>query len=143
MKTIADSRPKWAKCIPAFRLQNSPYLCVFKYARAVKQKVVNEAENRERDWGERKKNRLFCSLPVFRLTRRKNYTGQCKTQTADYCFHHANENVTTIVPLFSNPKNNSPQSVRSLHSLHCPKTIPFGAAHTIPIYSEGVPLTHQ
>ena len=37
-------------------------------------------------------------------------SGQCKTQTADYCFHHANENVTTIVPLFSNPKNNSPQS---------------------------------
>ena len=25
---------------------------VFKYARAVKQKVWNEAENRERDWGE-------------------------------------------------------------------------------------------
>ena len=23
-------------------------------------------------------------------------SGQCKTQTADYCFHHANENVTTI-----------------------------------------------
>ena len=41
--------------------------------------------------------------------------GQCKTQTADYCFPHANEYVTTIVPLFSNPKNNSPQSVRSLH----------------------------
>ena len=36
-------------------------------------------------------------------------------QTADYCFHHANENVTTIVPLYSNPKNNSPQSVRSLY----------------------------
>ena len=33
-------------------LQNSPYFCVFKYARAVKQKVWNEAENRERDWGE-------------------------------------------------------------------------------------------
>ena len=32
------------------RLQNSPYFCVFKYARAVKQKVWNEAENRERDW---------------------------------------------------------------------------------------------
>ena len=31
------------------RLQNSPYFCVFKYARAVKQKVWNEAENRERD----------------------------------------------------------------------------------------------
>ena len=30
------------------RLQNSPYFCVFKYARAVKQKV--EAENKERDW---------------------------------------------------------------------------------------------
>ena len=70
-----------------FRLQNSPYFCVFKYARAVKQKVWNEAENRERDWGEtlvrfacvrllrhslpisllilRKK--LFCSLSVFSL----------------------------------------------------------------------------
>ena len=34
------------------RLQNSPYFCVFKYARAVKQKVWNEAENRERDWGD-------------------------------------------------------------------------------------------
>ena len=34
------------------RLQNSPYFCVFKYARAVKKKVWNEAENRERDWGE-------------------------------------------------------------------------------------------
>ena len=29
--------------------------------------------------------------------------GQCKMQTADYCFHHANEYVTTIVPLFANP----------------------------------------
>ena len=64
------------------RLQNSPYFCVFKYARAVKQKV--EAENKERDCaGEARavrarkiltprftdfftdfeeKNRLFCSL---------------------------------------------------------------------------------
>ena len=33
------------------RLQNSPYFCVFKYARTVKQKVWNEAENRERDLG--------------------------------------------------------------------------------------------
>ena len=33
------------------RLQNSPYFCVFKYARAVEQKVGNEAENRERDLG--------------------------------------------------------------------------------------------
>ena len=37
------------------RLQNSPYFCVFKYARAVKQKVWNEAEKRERDWGETRK----------------------------------------------------------------------------------------
>ena len=28
------------------RLQNSPYFCVFKYVRVVKQKVWNEAENR-------------------------------------------------------------------------------------------------
>ena len=34
------------------RLQNSPCFCVFKYTRAVKQKVWNEAENTERDWGE-------------------------------------------------------------------------------------------
>ena len=68
------------------RLQNSPYFCLFKYAQAVEQKVWNEAENRERDWGEtcearelrarktltscftdfftdfEKKNRLLCSL---------------------------------------------------------------------------------
>ena len=42
------------------RLQNSPYFCVFKYARAVKQKIWNEAENRERDWGETLK--FFFSL---------------------------------------------------------------------------------
>ena len=34
-----------------------------------------------------------------------------KTQTANYCFHYANENVTTIVTLFSNLKT----IVRSLH----------------------------
>ena len=39
-------------------LQNNPYFCVFKYARAVKQKVGNEAENSERDWGETLKIRL-------------------------------------------------------------------------------------
>ena len=39
------------------RLQNSPYFYVFKYALAVKQKVWNKAENRERD-------RLFFSLQV-------------------------------------------------------------------------------
>ena len=35
-------------CQSSSRLQNSPYFCVFKYARAVKQKVCNEAENRAR-----------------------------------------------------------------------------------------------
>ena len=35
------------------RLQNSPYFCVFKFARTVKQKVWNEAENRE-ETGERR-----------------------------------------------------------------------------------------
>ena len=40
-------------CREAFaRLQNSPFFWVFKYARAVKQKVWNEAENTEQDWGE-------------------------------------------------------------------------------------------
>ena len=32
-----------------FRLQNSPYFCVFEYVRAVKQKAWNDAENRERE----------------------------------------------------------------------------------------------
>ena len=56
--------PKMAK------LQNSPYFCVFKYARAVKQKVWNEAENRAYDSSPisllilRKKTRLFCSLKM-------------------------------------------------------------------------------
>ena len=35
-------------------------------------------------------------------------------QTADYCFHHANQRVTTIVPLFQERENNILQSVRSL-----------------------------
>ena len=39
-----------------------------------------------------------------------NKIGQCKTQTPDYCLHHANEYVATKVPSFSNTKNNSPQS---------------------------------
>ena len=41
------------------RLQNSPYFCVFNYARAVKQKVCNQAENSERDWGETLKIQSF------------------------------------------------------------------------------------
>ena len=51
------------KWIQNRRLQNSPHFCVFKYARAVKQKVWNEAENRERDWGETLKNTVFSLSP--------------------------------------------------------------------------------
>ena len=54
---------KMCQSIKHFRLQNSPYFCAFKYARAVKQKVWNEAENRERDWGETLKIRFFFSQP--------------------------------------------------------------------------------
>ena len=51
---------KFAHNIKKIRLQNSPYFCVFKYAPAVKQKVWNEAENREQDWGEMLKIRTVC-----------------------------------------------------------------------------------
>ena len=37
--------PLWFLCILSNRLQNSPYFCIFKYVRAVKQKVWNKAEN--------------------------------------------------------------------------------------------------
>ena len=51
-----------------FTLQNSPYFCVLKYARAVKQKVWNKAENRERDWRETLKIRIiFFSLASHAL----------------------------------------------------------------------------
>ena len=50
----------------------SPYFCVFKYARAVKQKVWNEAENSEGDWGE---SFLFSRLTLARALRaRKTIT---------------------------------------------------------------------
>ena len=48
------------------RLQNSPHFCVFKYGRAVKQKVCNEAENKGRDWGETLKI-LSSHTPVVRV----------------------------------------------------------------------------
>ena len=61
------------------RLQNSPNFCVFKYARAVQQKVWNviwnEAENRERDWGETPRVRLLRHpLPISLLILRKKPT---------------------------------------------------------------------
>ena len=53
------------------RLQESPYFCVFKHVRAVKQRVWNEAENSERGWGETLKIQsfFFLSLSLSRLTR--------------------------------------------------------------------------
>ena len=48
------------------RLQHSPYFCVFKYARVVKQKVWNEAETRERDWEEALKIRA-CEARALRV----------------------------------------------------------------------------
>ena len=59
-----------------FRLQNSPYFCVCKYARAVKQKVWNEAENRARDWGE-----TVFFLSVFFLSREARALRAPKTLT--------------------------------------------------------------
>ena len=61
------------------RLQNNPYFCVFKYARAVKRKVWNEAENRER-YGRVKLARfarvslLRHALPISLLILRKKLT---------------------------------------------------------------------
>ena len=75
------------------RLQNSPYFCVFKYARAVKQEVWNETENREWDSSHARralrarktdttlyrflywfweKNRLSCSLVIQRCVEHVN-----------------------------------------------------------------------
>ena len=53
------------------RLQHSPYFCVFKYARAVKQKVWNEAENRERV------RPLRQALPISLLILRKKLDCFC------------------------------------------------------------------
>ena len=49
--------PKWEV---RANVDGSPYFSVFNYARAVKQKVRNEAENKERDWEETLK--IFFSL---------------------------------------------------------------------------------
>ena len=49
-----------------FRLQNSPYFSVFKYARAVEQKVWNEAENREACDARALRHALPISLLILR-----------------------------------------------------------------------------
>ena len=45
--TSSNCQVKIARFYEFFRLQNSSYFCVFKYARAVKQKVWNEVEKSE------------------------------------------------------------------------------------------------
>ena len=55
------------------RLQNSPYFYVFSHARTAKQTIWNEAENRERDWGETLKIRLT-SCETRPLRARKTLT---------------------------------------------------------------------
>ena len=62
--------------------KNSPYFCVFKYARAVEQKVWNEAENGEWDWGETLLILLRHALPISLLILRKKPTVlQSKTKS--------------------------------------------------------------
>ena len=60
------------------RLQNSPYFGIFKYAQALKKEVWNEAENRERDWGETLKIRA-CEARELRAR---------KTYATLYRFHY-------------------------------------------------------
>ena len=55
-----------------YRLQNSPYFCVFKYVRTVKQKLWSEAENGERDLGETSYGRV--GLARFARVRLWPYT---------------------------------------------------------------------
>ena len=57
--------------------------CVFKYARAFKQKVWNEADNRERDWGE--------TLKFFFLSPHTPYACEARARSAR----------KTITPRFS------------------------------------------
>ena len=51
------------------RLQNGRYSCVFKYARAVKQKVWSETENGERYWRDRVRLALFARVRFLTYTK--------------------------------------------------------------------------
>ena len=67
---VQEKKRNTLSCVHVLhRLQNSPYFYVFKYGRTVKQKVWNEAENRERDWGETLKIFLSPHTPCGRLRR--------------------------------------------------------------------------
>ena len=70
------------------RLQNSPYFCVFKYARAVKQKVRNEGENRERDWGETRKTLTPRFTDFFTdFEKKPNVLQSIIPPVSSVCFH--------------------------------------------------------
>ena len=55
---------------------------------------------------------LFTNHTIFALNR---VIAVLNPVSVKRSFQHANEYVRTIVPLISNPKNNSPRSARSLH----------------------------
>ena len=77
---------------------NSPYFCIFKCTRAVKQKAWNEAENRERDWGE-------TPHKCVRLTRFARVKLLCHALPISLLILRKNLNVwqSTIVPLTISP----------------------------------------
>ena len=89
------------------RLQNSPYFCVFKYARAVKQKVGNEAENRERDWG---------ATPNSASPSRNTFRGLVTSSLCDSSTYSTRSamSVTGIMRLF---RSNCPRGVQNTISL--------------------------
>ena len=59
------------------------------------------------------KNKFFLRPSRKRLQVWAIKCGQCKTETVDCCFDHANENVISLVSLFFNPENNNQHSVDS------------------------------
>ena len=79
-----------------FRLQNSSYFCVFKYARAVKQKVWNKAENRERDWGETPYGRV--RLVRFARVRLLRHALPILAPSTMWNFHAAQKQTTNFLP---------------------------------------------
>ena len=94
------------------RLQNSPYFCVFKYARAVEQKVGNEAENRERDWGHTPYGRVILArfacvrllrhtLPISLLILRKKPTVLQSTSTRSHWQSPSPMSTTRVLAVFT------------------------------------------
>lgn len=89
---------------------------------------------------------IICTLVQFwihkiKKIQRRNHRIQIQIRSvqnaADHCFHHANENETIIVPVFSNPENNRLQSVYTFCIFYCPnsncsilKTGIYDSAHT-------------